>query len=305
LAEDHFNRYVELDKTANAYDSMASGCMFAGNYTETIEAIEKGKEFDPDLDYLYTNLCKNFILIGRLTKASESIDLQDKITDRETTRINARFYKSFIEFSRDNLDKSLQELAPVLELYSDEMYANRLDESSILPFWLKGVIAAHKGDNKTLKSMLDFLEQRISRGGINATNFSPIYKFFIHLKILEAYLANDQESILQLIAEGQRIEKKMGYWTSMFDLPYFLNAYAEILIKLGRKEEALALLNKINQYNPHCAAAHLNLCRIHFDNNVMEKGKDEFAAAKVLLAEADRDFVLVKELAGIGQKLNL
>jgi tetratricopeptide (TPR) repeat protein len=305
LAEIHYKRYVELDKTANAYDSLASGCMFAGNYKEAIEATEKGKESDPDLDYLYTNLCKNFILTGQLKKAAESLDQQEIITDRETTKINARFYKAFIEFSRDNLDKALQELAPVLELYSDEMYTNRIDESPILPFWLRGVIAAEKSDHKTLKTMLDIMEKKIARSEVNATNFSSIYKFFIHLKMLEGYLANDQESIVQYIAEGKRIEKKMGYWTSMFDLPYFLNAYAEILIKLGRQEEALTLLNKVNQYNPHCAAAHLNLCRIYLDNNDIEKGKDEYAAAKNLLAEADRDFVLLRELAEIGQKLNL
>ena len=91
----------------------------------------------------------------------------------------------------------------------------------------------------------------------------------------------------------------------MFDLSYFLNAYAEILIKLGRKDEALALLDEVNQYNPHYAAAHLNLCKIHLDNNDIEKGKDEYAIAKNLLAGAEKDFVLVRELARIGQKLNL
>jgi serine/threonine protein kinase/Flp pilus assembly protein TadD len=305
LAEEHFKRYVELDKTANAYDSLASGCMFAGNYKEAIESTEKGKEFDPNLDYLYTNLCKNFILTGQLTKAVESIDQQEKITDRETTKINAKFYKAFIEFSRDNLDKSLQELDPGIDLYSEEMYANRFDESPVLPFWLRGVIAAEKSDGKTLKAMLDIMEQKIARGGVNATNFSPVYKFFIHLKILGGYLANDQESIMQYIGEGRRIEKKMGHWTSMFDLSYFLNAYAEILIKLGRKDEAMALLNEVNQYNPHYAAAHLNLCKIHLDNNDIEKGKEEYAIAKNLLAGADKDFVLVQELARIGQKFNL
>jgi len=305
LAEDHFKKYVELDKTANSYDSLASGCMFAGNYREAVETIEKGKELDPKLDYLYTNLCKNFILTGQLTKAAESIDQQEKITDREMTKTNARFYRAFIEFSRGSLDKSLQELAPVLELYSDEMYANRFDESPILPFWLRGVIAAEKSNHKKLKAMLDVMEQKIARGKVNATNFSPIYKFFIHLKTLEGYLANDQESIVKYIAEGRRIEKKMGHWTSMFDLSYFLNAYAEILMKLGMKDEALILLNEVNQYNPHYAAVHLNLCIIHLDNNDIEKGKDEYEIAKNLLSQADKDFVLVKELVEISQKLNL
>jgi tetratricopeptide (TPR) repeat protein len=304
-AEEHFKRNLGVDKTANAFDSLASGCMFAGNYKAAIEATEEGKESDPKLVWLYTTQCKNFILTGQLTRGVESLKEHEYITEGERIKINATFYNAFIEFSRDNLDKSLQKLAPGLEFYADEMYANQFEESPTLPFWLKGVIAAEKGNSKTLKAMLDIMEQKIVKGGINATNFSAIYKFFIHLKILEGYLANDQESVMQYISEGKRIEKKMGFWTSMFDLSYSLNAYAEILMKLDRKDEALALLNEVNQYNPHYAAAHLNLCKIHLDNNDIEKGKDEYSIAKNLLAGADKDFVLVKELARIGQKLNL
>ena len=305
LAEKHFKRYVELDNTANAYDSLASGCMFAGKYKEAIASIEKGKEFDPDLDYLYTNLCKNFSLTGQLTKAVESIDHRVKISERERTKADAKLYKAFIEFSRGNLDKSLQELALGIEFYADEKYSNRFDEAPTLPFWLRGVIAAEKEDSETLKAMLDIMEQKIARGRVNATYFSAIYNFFIHLKILEGYLANDLESVMQYIGEGKRIEMKMGFWTSMFDLSYFLNAYAEILMKLGRNDQAVDLLDEVNQYNPHYAAAHLNLCKIHLDNNDIEKGKDEYAIAENLLAGADKDFVLVMELARIGQKLNL
>ncbi len=305
LAEEHFQKYVELDNTANAYDSLAYGCMFAGNYRDAIESIEKGKELNPNLDYLYTNLCKNFILTGQLTTAIEAISQRVKIADTERSAADARFYKAFIEFSRNNLDESLQELSPGIKFYADEAYTNRLDESPTLPFWLMGVIAAEKGDDKTLKAMLNIMEQKIIRGSVNATNFSSIYKFFIHLKILEGFLANDQESITRYIGEGKRIKKKMGSRTSMFDLSYFLNAYAEILMKLGREGEALTLLDEVNQYNPHYAAAHLNLCKIHLDNNEIEKGKEEYTAAKKLLAEADQDFILVKELARIGQKFNL
>jgi serine/threonine protein kinase/Tfp pilus assembly protein PilF len=305
LAEQHFKRYVELDKTANAFDSLAYGCMFAGNYLEAIEAVEEGKGLDPDLDYLYTNLCKNYILTGQLEKAAQSIDQQAKITDREATRFNALFYKALIEFSRSDLEESLQELTPVIEIYSDEIYANRLEESPALPFWLRGMIAAEKGDSKTLKAMLDYMDRKIAKGGVNATNFSPIYKFYIHLKILEGHLEKDQESVMRHIAEGKRIEKKMGHWISMFDLSYFLNAYAEILMKLGRDDEALALLDDVNRYNPYYAAAHLNLCKIHLDNSDMEKAKEEFETAKTLLAGADQDFILVKELARVAQEFHL
>ncbi len=304
-AEEHFKRNLGVDKTANAYDSLASGCMFAGNYKEAIQATEEGKESDPNLVWIYTTQCKNFILTGQLTRGIKSLEEQENITEKDRIRSNAKFYNAFIEFSRDSLDQSLQALVPGLEFYENEIYANQFEESPTLPFWLKGVIAAEKGDSETLKSMVSIMEQKIARGGINATNFHPIYKFFIHLKMLEGYLANDLESVMQYIDEGKRIKNKMGFWTSMFDFSYFFNAYAEILMKVGRKDQAMGLLNEVNQYNPHYAAAHLNLCKIHLDNRDIEKGKEEYTIAKNLLAEADKDFVLVKELTRIGQKFNL
>lgn len=302
-AEKHFKRYVELDNTANAYDSLAYGCMFAGNYNEAIEAIEKGKELDPNLDYLYTNLCKNFILTGKLTNAVEAINQRVVIADRERTRADAMFYRAFTEYSRNDLDRALLELAPVLEFYTAVAYTNRLDEAPSLPFWLRGVIAAEKDDVETLKAMLDFMEQKITRAGTNATNFSSIYKFYIHLKILEGFLASDQESIMRYIAEGKRIKKKMGSRTSMLDLSYFFNAYAEILMKLGRKDEAMSLLDEAVDYNPHYAAARLNRCKILLDNGNTGKAKDEYRIAGNLLAGADKDFVLVQELGGFRKEL--
>jgi len=300
-AEYHFKKYVQLDKTANAYDSMASGYMFAGKYTEAIQAIEKGKQLDPDLDYLYTNLCKNYLLTGKLKSAYRSLDLQEKITDRDMTKINAQFYKAYIDYCRDDRDKCVQRLSPVIKVYSDEVYDNRLDESPALPFWLKGVTAVEKGDVQTLKAVLDRMEQKIKRKRVNATNFSSIYKFYLHLKILHSYLKDDRELILRYIAEGRRIEKKMGHWTSMFDFSYFLNEYAEIFQKLGRREQAFNLLKEIKQYNPHYAAARLNLCKIHLENNDMEKAKKEYEAAERLLTDADEDYFLKRELSSLSR----
>jgi tetratricopeptide (TPR) repeat protein len=56
-AEEHFKKYVELDNTANSYDSLAAGYMFGGKYDEAIIAIGKGTELNPTLDYLYGNRC--------------------------------------------------------------------------------------------------------------------------------------------------------------------------------------------------------------------------------------------------------
>jgi len=305
LAEEHFKKYVKLDKTANSYDSLASGYMFAGRYNDAIKALKKGKELDPDLDYLYENLARNFILKHFLTKAIESVKEQVKITKRERTKINAHFNLAFIEFLRGNIEKSIQELIPVRNFYSDELYINRIDESPNLPFWLAGVIAAERGDLNGLKEVLNRMEQKITRHKVNATNYFPIYKFYIHLKILEGCLRNDMNMILRNIGEGQRIKNKMGYWSSMFNLSYFFDEYAKILIKLNRTNEALELLNEAIEYNSNYAESYINMAKIHIEKNNIEKARKEYQKALELLFDADKDSLLVREAEKIGKKLPL
>ena len=304
LAEEHFNRYVELDNTANSYDSLASGYMFAGRYDEAIKVLNKGKELDPDLDYLYGNLARNFILKGFLTKAVETLREEAAITTRPTTKVNTHFYLAYIEFFRGNIERSIQELEPVSNFYSEERYFDRLDDSPNLFFWLTGVIAAKRGDLKKLKEVLNRMKQKIDKNEVNATNYFSIYKFYIHLKLLEGYLQKDMNIIKTSIEEGRRIRKKMGYWGSMFDLSYFFNEYAEVLIELNIANEALELLNEAIEYNSSYAASHLSMARIHLNNNDIEEARKEYQKALALLSEADKDFISVREAESIGGKLS-
>ncbi|MBM3312366.1 MAG: tetratricopeptide repeat protein, partial [Candidatus Aminicenantes bacterium] len=67
-AEEHFQTYVKLDNTANSYDSLATGYMFAGRPDKALEALEKGVALDPKLDYLYGNFATNYQVLGALAK---------------------------------------------------------------------------------------------------------------------------------------------------------------------------------------------------------------------------------------------
>jgi serine/threonine-protein kinase len=304
LAEDHFNKYVELDDTANSYDSLACGYMFAGRYDEAIKALNKGKELKPNLDYLYARLANIFIQKGFLTKAVETLKEEETITEGEATRANINFYLAYVEFLRGNIEKSIKELRYATDFYSSEFYADDVNDTPNLPFWLTGVIAANKGDIKKLKEVLNWMEKKIEKKEVNATNYFPIYKFYIHLKLLEGHLNNDVSIINAYISEGKRIRKKMGFWTSMFDLPYFFDKYAEILIKHNRPSEASELLSNAIQYNSNYSSSYLNMAKIHLNNNNLEEARQEYQKALELLSGADRDYNLVREAESIGKKVS-
>ena len=303
LAEEHFNKYVELDNTANSYDSLACGYMFAGKYYEAINALNKGKELNPKLDYLYGRLANIFIQKGLLTKAVEILKEEETITEGETTKANIHFYLAYVELLRGNVEKSIEGLRYAIDFYSSEFYADDVGDASNLPFWLTGVIAAEKGDMKRLREVLNWMEKKIEEKEVNATNYFPIYKFYIHLKLLEGHLYKDMNIVKTYIREGKRIRKKMGFWTSMFDLSYFFDKYAEILIKHNRPSEASELLNNAIEYNSNYAASYLNMAKINLNNNNMEEARQEYQKALELLSDADKDYTLVREGESIGKKI--
>lgn len=312
-ALNHLNKYVQLDETENSYDSLAIGYMFAGRYDDGIEAINKALAIEKDQDYLYTRKANNCIFKGALAKASENVKKLAEIAafeQSETIEYSAKFQLAFIEFLRGNFEKSMEVLKEATDFYSSETHNDRVNEASNLPFWLKGLIVFERGDIKKLSGIIKLMETRMAnheektQSEISAINYSQIYKLYIHLEILEACLREEKNEVLRFINEGQKISEKMGFWASMFNLYFFYDKYAEVLIKMNMLDPALELLNKAIEYNPNYASARINLARIHLLKKNIEQARVEHQKAKELLSDADSDFVLVKIVEEIGTKLS-
>jgi serine/threonine protein kinase/tetratricopeptide (TPR) repeat protein len=303
LAEEHFKKYVQLDNSANAYDSLAAGYRLAGRYDEALSALQRGAELSPSLDYLYGSMARNYILKGALSKALEALRQQESVAKLDSAKMSSSFYAAYIEFLRGNPEKCLQRLAPLRDYYSQQQFSRNMDEAPWLPSWFTGVIAAKRGDSQTLRHEIGRMREKIVQNGVSATNFFPIYKFYVHLTILEAAGQRDLNGVLRNIEEGKRIWKRMGYRSSMFNSAFFFNEYAEILNSLSRSAEALALLEDAHLYNPAYAASHISLAKIHLQREDWEKARQEYEEAGKLLGQADKDYVLVGEADKIRRKL--
>jgi serine/threonine protein kinase/tetratricopeptide (TPR) repeat protein len=312
-AENHFLKYVELDNTANAYDSLASGYMFAGRLDKALIAVEKGLQLDPHLDYLYGNLASILTVQGALSKAWQALDQEAAVTNRGTTRLSIDFDRAMIHFLRGHLDDAEVLLSRLRTAYSDPSYALRLDESPSLPFWLTGVIAARRGDQTLLRNMSALLEQKVRENDVNATNFFPLYKLSFHLKLLKASQAASDTEIQTLVEEMHRIKTKLGYWSSIYNLPFFLTQEAEILIGLvkteppgglpGQSQTGLSLLHQARRllqealaYDANYAPARVAQARLLLKTGDRQAAARELEAARRLLDSSDRDYVLRQEL---------
>ena len=302
-AEHHFKIYVELDQTANSYDSLAAGYMFAGRYEDALSALRQATGLNPNLDYLYGNMARNLILKGEISRAAEAVQQQEATAKLTIAKMNAQFQAAFIEYLRGRKEACLKKLAPVHDFFNQDSFAGRLDESPNLSSWLAGVIAADNNNLNSLQAEITRLEQKIVRNKVSVTNYFPVLKFYVHLKALEGVLSHDLNIVLKNIDEAKRIWKKMGYWGSLFNMPYFFTGYAGMLLQINRDEDALALLRDADQYNPSSPGCHLGLAKIHLKVKDLDRAREEWQKAASLLKTADQDYILTGELKKIGQKL--
>jgi tetratricopeptide (TPR) repeat protein len=305
----HLQRYQALDPAANSYDSVATGYMCAGDYEKALSVLQEGLKVDPNLDLLYGNRVRNLILLGKLASSQEAIGRQASVTTREITKNNIGFWLAFVASLKGDVEEARRLLAPSLETFRQAVYRDELAESPNLPSWLAGVLAARSGDLVGLQREIGWMEDKVLRHSVSTTNFSPIWKFYIDLKILAAVLGKDPGQVLRYVEEGQQMRTKMGYWGSFFNLPYFYNHYADALIGLKDIEtsvalrKAKALLEEANKYNSRYAWTHLNLARLYLAQGSRESGFSECSLARRILSGSDPDYALEKALLEIQARL--
>jgi tetratricopeptide (TPR) repeat protein len=252
---------------------------------------------------LYEGLARNYLLQGRLNEAARTLEKYVEVAKRETSVTRARFYLAYLEFLRGDMNGAIQEIRPVIDFYDNEPYSNLIDDLSNQPLWLLALIATQRRDFATLSDVLKKFERKVIEHKVNATNYFRIYKFYIHLKILEAHLMENEIEIVKYIAEGKRIQKKMGYWFSMFDMAFFFDKYAEILLGLNRADEALELLNSVIAYNPNYVTSRLKLAQIYLNKNDPEEARRHYQKAVEFLSRSDENYVLVDMARRLGKKL--
>jgi len=261
-AEEHLQRYVRLDGTANAHDSLAAGYFFAGEYDKAQAAALAGLKLDPKLDYLYGTVAKTYLARGNLDEALKNLDQQEALTASEDTQVETECLRAYIDLLRGDPREAQARLEPLCRKLSGPEYATRLDESSVLPFWLTGLAAARRQDAPLLASTISRLNQKIEAYHVNGSNYFPILKFSLHLQVLQAALRKDRNAAWNLVDEAVRIRHKMGYWSSMFDLAFFLDQYAAVALELGDKSQAKRLLEMVLAYNPDYPPAKSRLAKL-------------------------------------------
>ncbi|MFO7657160.1 MAG: protein kinase [Bacteroidales bacterium] len=266
-----FEKYLQIELTANAYDSYGDGLMARGESDKAIEAKKKGISLDPSLDYLYSSLAYIQKRVGMFEDARENLSTHFGMQTTPQTQALGLTNKAYLLFIEGDIAQSLELCLEAKNLYDvDDIVSgnHRLH-------WLLARIYILQGNISEAQNEFFRMDSLILANGINPQNYNEILKFHKHLEVL---LDNSKiEEISNYF--DHYINYKIKDWGSPYDLAYFNTELGILSMRLGQTEEAIERFKKAIDYNSSYAYANYYLAQIYSDLNEEElasKHSDRF-----------------------------
>jgi serine/threonine protein kinase len=258
--------YVELDSSANAYDSQGD-CYLAAGILDSAEIAKKnGIRLSTETDYLYSSLVHIFLRGGNIDSARKYINLYERTAKSEIKRQNLAFYKAYLDFSIGNITSAYKICQNAINKWIVEgpSRENKL-------YWLLGLISFEQDNISRLIDMYSNLDDLIRDNEINNTNYHEIYKLYRHLELLFSIKENDFNKFEEIVKEfddSKRIKYKIKDGSQPFGQDYFFNLFGEYYRDYWKdNNKAEKYFVKSLEYNPNYALAHYNLRKLYRSQN--------------------------------------
>jgi serine/threonine protein kinase/Tfp pilus assembly protein PilF len=279
-------KYLELDPSANAYDSLGDAYMQAGDYAKAKEMKLAAIKLDPQMYYASLNLGYIEMMCGR-NKAAEKL-LQSPFPSVNSTD-RARYYAAlaFLYYRMDDLRTALEMCEEGVKMAGSVQFDAPHDEliwkTGIIQLKLHNLPAAHKA----LSQLRNILHSNL----ISAMNYKPAYKYYLHLlAAISAEEGNLQEAA-GAINDLKWIKSKLGYWSTPYDQAFFFDAIGQILEKMKQPPDAEQAYRDALSYNPHFALARFRLAKLMQNSGALDEARKEMQSFLVEWQNAEPETV--------------
>jgi len=291
-------RYLALDPSANAYDSLGDVYIQAGNYAKAKEMKLTALRLDPQMYYASLNLGYIEMLCGR-NRAAEKHLKSSLPAVNGTDR--ARYFAAlaFLYSRMGNLDTALKMCEEGLKMAGSVQYDAPHDEL----IWNSGLIQLKRGNMAAARKALNQLRNILNSNLITAMNYKPAYKYYLHLLAGISAAEGRIEEAGAAINDLKWIKSKLGYWSTPYDQAFFMDAIGLIHEKMKQPHEAELAYREALAYNPHYALARFHLAKLL---HIMGKPDAALREFHLFLSEwqnAEPDAQEVKEAKQIAAQL--
>jgi serine/threonine protein kinase/Tfp pilus assembly protein PilF len=294
-------RYLELDGSANAYDSLGDAYMLAGDYAKAEEMKTKAIQMDPKMYYAGRNLAFIEMLRGRYKAAAERLKTFLAATDDNVAKAQYTSALAFLYYRKGELGLAAKTCQQGLKLLGTVQYDAPHDEL----IWMNGMIEIERHNLPAARRALAQLRGIKDSNMITAMDYKPAYKYWLHLLAwILAEEGNDQEAIAA-INDLKYIKTKLGYWSTPFDRAFFYEAIGEIYEEMKQFADAEQAYRDSLAYNPHYALSRLHLAGLLNNKGSAAAARQEMEAFMKEWQGADPDAVETLEAHRIMAKLGM
>jgi serine/threonine protein kinase/tetratricopeptide (TPR) repeat protein len=278
-------RYLDIDPSANAYDSLGDAYMQSGNYAKAAEMKSKAIQMDPQIYYASRNLAFIEMMQGRYQDAAER--LNKLLSTAKDNPQSAQFLSAlaFLYYRQGKHETALKLCEEGLNLLGSVQYDAPHDEL----IWVMGMTELKRHNLPAARRALAQLQKILDSNSISANNYKPAYKYWLHLR---AWILAEEGKIPEaaaVINDLQWIKTKLGYWSTPYDSAFFFDAMGQIYEKMKRPEDAVKAYIDSLAYNPHYALARLHLASLLTEKEEWPDARIELQAFWSEWQEADLD----------------
>jgi serine/threonine protein kinase/tetratricopeptide (TPR) repeat protein len=288
LAIEASRRYLELDRSANAYDSLGDAYMQAGQYANAEAMKSKAIQMDPQMYYAIRNLANIEMMRGRHKAAGERLKtffaaIEDKMQ-------KAQYYSAlaFLNYRKGDMAGALASCKQGLDLVGSVQYDSPQDEL----IWMRGMIHVALHDIPAARQSLGQLRNILDSNLITSINYKPAYKFYQHLLAMVLAEEDKNQDAAAAINDLKWIKNKLGYWSTPYDRAFFFDAAGQIYEKMKLPRDAEQTYREALDYNPHYALARLHLARLLAANGKQQEARKEMEAFRAEWKNADADVIV-------------
>ncbi len=293
-------KYLALDPSANAYDSLGDAYMQAGEYAKAKEMKQTAIRLDPQMYYANLNLGYIEMLCGR-NRAAER-HLKSSLPAANSTD-RARHYAAlaFLYYRMGDLDTALKMCDEGIKMAGSVQYDAPHDEL----IWKSGIIQLQRGNMPAARKALSQLRNILHSNLITAMNYKPAYKYYLHLLAGISAEAGNREEAAAAINDLKWIKSKLGYWSTPYDQAFFMDALGLIYEKMKQPLDAEQAYGDALSYNPHYALARFHLAKLLQNKGSAEEARKEIQSFLAEWQNAEPESAEVIEAKQIMEQMRL
>jgi tetratricopeptide (TPR) repeat protein len=227
------------------------------------------------------------MMLGRNAAAGERLKSLLAATDSKVRKTQYYAALAFLEYRKGDLGSSAKTCEQGLSLLGSGQYDSPYDEL----MWIIGMIELQNHNLPGARRALGQLRGILNSNSINAMNYKPAYKYWLHLLAWILAEEGKKEKAEAAINDLKYIRLKLGYWNKPYDQAFFLDAIGRIYETMEKPKEAEQAYHESLDYNPHYALARFHLARLLNANNSLAESRREMEAFWKEWQGADPDTV--------------